>query len=136
MISYRHSLNSRQQETLPNSININDDCKILGVEKFRFTSGSFRTRTPVGGQTGTVNELWIRLEECFQYHNIIIPFLSQVKKSTLSILECHWDNELFVTTFSVRVSCDFCPRKVYISDLCFFYWNGFANGGPFFFETL
>ena len=49
----------------------------------------------------------------------------------MSILERNWDNEIFVTNPSVRVSCDFCPHKVYISDLCFFYWNGFANGGPF-----
>jgi len=62
---------------------------------------------------------------------ICFRFLSQVLKSTSSIFECNWDNELFVTTPAVRVSCDFCPHKVYISDLCFFYWNGFANGGPF-----
>ena len=27
------------------------------------------------------------------------------------------------------MSCDLCPHRVYISDLCFFYWNGFSNGG-------
>ena len=41
------------------------------------------------------------------------------------------DSEILVTIPSVRVSCDLCPHKVYSSDLCVFYQNGFANGGPF-----